>query len=127
MPIPVNASANRDDDDNEKSAAKDDGAVTGKGPQNVRRPLADYNVTASTAARSPFTANNTSTAANSFLSKSRQHPNLPKSTNTIPANPTMQAIRLQKKYPEVSQEEMFDLINRFKYVARDRYFGYCEH
>ena len=28
----------------------------------------------------------------------------------------MQAIRLQKKYPEVSQEEMFDLINRFKYV-----------
>ena len=31
-------------------------------------------------------------------------------------NPTMQAIRLQKKYPEVSQEEMFDLINRFKCV-----------
>ena len=31
-------------------------------------------------------------------------------------NPTMQAIRLQKKYPEVTQEEMFDLINRFKYV-----------
>lgn len=29
----------------------------------------------------------------------------------------MQAIRLQKKYPEVSQEEMFDLINRFKYVT----------
>ncbi len=29
----------------------------------------------------------------------------------------MQAIRLQKKYPEVSQEEMFDLINRFKYVC----------
>jgi hypothetical protein len=28
----------------------------------------------------------------------------------------MQAIRLQKKYPEVSQDEMFDLINRFKYV-----------
>jgi plastin-1 len=25
----------------------------------------------------------------------------------------MQAIRLQKKYPEVSQDEMFDLINRF--------------
>jgi hypothetical protein len=28
----------------------------------------------------------------------------------------MQAIRLQKKYPEVSQDEMFDLINRFKCV-----------
>ena len=26
----------------------------------------------------------------------------------------MQAIRLQKKYPQVSQEEMLDLINRFK-------------
>lgn len=29
----------------------------------------------------------------------------------------MQAIRLQKKYPEISQEEMFDLINRFKCVS----------
>ena len=28
----------------------------------------------------------------------------------------MQAIKLQRKYPEVSQEEMFDLINRFKYA-----------
>ena len=30
----------------------------------------------------------------------------------------MQAIRLQKKYPEVSQDEMFDLISRFKCVSR---------
>jgi plastin-1 len=29
----------------------------------------------------------------------------------------MQAIRLQKKYPEVTQDEMFDLINRFKSVV----------
>jgi len=29
----------------------------------------------------------------------------------------MQAIRLQKKYPEVSQDEMFDLISRFKCVS----------
>ncbi|KLO09421.1 calponin [Schizopora paradoxa] len=28
----------------------------------------------------------------------------------------MQAIRLQKKYPEVTQEEMFDLINRFNNI-----------
>ena len=28
----------------------------------------------------------------------------------------MQAIRLQKEYPEVSQNEMFDLISRFKCV-----------
>ena len=28
----------------------------------------------------------------------------------------MQAIKLQRKYPQVSQEEMFDLINRFKCV-----------
>ena len=28
----------------------------------------------------------------------------------------MEALRLRKKYPEVSQDEMFDLINRFKYV-----------
>ena len=28
----------------------------------------------------------------------------------------MQAIRLQKKHPEISQDEMFDLINRFKWV-----------
>lgn len=43
----------------------------------------------------------------------------PSSFSTTPSSvpPTMQAIRLQKKYPEVSQEEMFDLINRFKCVA----------
>ena len=28
----------------------------------------------------------------------------------------MQALQLRKKYPEVSQDEMFDLINRFKCV-----------
>jgi plastin-1 len=28
----------------------------------------------------------------------------------------METLRLQKKYPEVSRDEMFDLINRFKYV-----------
>ncbi|EPQ53501.1 calponin [Gloeophyllum trabeum ATCC 11539] len=31
----------------------------------------------------------------------------------------MQAIRLQKKYPEVSQDEMFDLINRFNAIDTD--------
>ncbi|KAI0319153.1 calponin homology domain-containing protein [Amylostereum chailletii] len=31
----------------------------------------------------------------------------------------MQAIRLQKKYPQVSQEEMFDLINRFNAIDTD--------
>jgi hypothetical protein len=30
----------------------------------------------------------------------------------------MQAIRLQKKYPEITQDEMFDLINRFKWVEQ---------
>ena len=29
----------------------------------------------------------------------------------------MDALRLRKKYPEVSQDEMFDLINRFKSVV----------
>ena len=29
----------------------------------------------------------------------------------------MEAIRLQKKYPEVSRDEMFDLVNRFKSVV----------
>lgn len=38
---------------------------------------------------------------------------LPRATPSS-TNGTMQAIRLQKKYPEVSQEEMFELINRFK-------------
>lgn len=27
----------------------------------------------------------------------------------------MEAFRLQKKYPEISKDEMFDLVNRFKY------------
>lgn len=36
---------------------------------------------------------------------------------------TMQAIRLQKKYPEVSQDEMFDLISRFKCVRLHRGYG----
>jgi hypothetical protein len=35
----------------------------------------------------------------------------------------MQAIRLQKKYPDVSQDEMFDLINRFKCVRLHRGSG----
>jgi plastin-1 len=30
----------------------------------------------------------------------------------------MEALRLQKKYPEVTKDEMFDLINRFKSVVR---------
>jgi hypothetical protein len=29
----------------------------------------------------------------------------------------MEALKLQKKYPEVSRDEMFDLINRFKCVS----------
>lgn len=29
----------------------------------------------------------------------------------------MEALRLQKKYPEVSRDEMFDLINRFKWAS----------
>jgi hypothetical protein len=28
----------------------------------------------------------------------------------------MEALKLQKKYPEVSRDDMFDLINRFKCV-----------
>jgi hypothetical protein len=28
----------------------------------------------------------------------------------------MEALKLQKKYPDVSRDQMFDLINRFKYV-----------
>lgn len=28
----------------------------------------------------------------------------------------MEALKLQRKYPEVTRDEMFDLINRFKYV-----------
>jgi hypothetical protein len=31
----------------------------------------------------------------------------------------MEALRLQKKYPEVTRDEMFDLINRFKYAVPD--------
>ena len=38
----------------------------------------------------------------------------PRLAPTVQINPRMQAIRLQKKYPQVSQEEMLDLINRFK-------------
>jgi hypothetical protein len=30
----------------------------------------------------------------------------------------MEALKLQKKYPEVSRDEMFDLINRFKCAFR---------
>ena len=33
-----------------------------------------------------------------------------------PSTPTMEAFKLQKKYPEVSRDEMFDLINHFKSV-----------
>lgn len=36
---------------------------------------------------------------------------------TTITTPTMEALKLQKKYPEVSRDEMFDLINRFKLVS----------
>lgn len=35
----------------------------------------------------------------------------------------MQAIKLQRKYPEVSQDEMFDLINRFKCVHHAKFYS----
>ena len=45
--------------------------------------------------------------------------NLPKTlTEATPVNATMQAIKLQKKYPQVSQQEMFALIEKFKSVFR---------
>ena len=43
---------------------------------------------------------------------------------------TMEAFRLRKKFPEVSNDEMLDLINRFKYVhafARRRMTAYLNH
>jgi len=33
------------------------------------------------------------------------------------STPIMEALKLQKKYPEVSRDEMFDFINRFKSVS----------
>ena len=44
-------------------------------------------------------------------------PFIPHSTQSLPPSQTMQSIRLQKKYPEVSQGDMFDLISRFKCVS----------
>ena len=44
---------------------------------------------------------------------------LPKTlAEATPVNATMQAIKLQKKYPQVSQQEMFALIEKFKSVSR---------
>ncbi|KAM6492130.1 Calponin homology domain containing protein [Amanita muscaria] len=34
-------------------------------------------------------------------------------------SPAMDALRLQRKYPEVSRDEMFDLINRFNAISTD--------
>jgi len=39
---------------------------------------------------------------------------LPSPKPQPPPNPAMQAIKLQRKYPQVSQEEMFALIEKFK-------------
>src|SRR5258708_31288842 len=50
------------------------------------------------------------------LSPEPRYPHLHSTLHPILSPFTMQAIRLQKKYPEVSQDEMFDLINRFKCV-----------
>lgn len=48
------------------------------------------------------------------------------SYSNFPLHATMQAIRLQKKYPEVTQDEMFELINRFKCVITSFLFrGLC--
>jgi hypothetical protein len=37
--------------------------------------------------------------------------------NLTPRHKTMEALKLQKKYPEVSRDEMFELINCFKCVS----------
>ena len=43
---------------------------------------------------------------------------LPKTlAQATPVNATMQAIKLQKKYPQVSQQEMFALVEKFKSVS----------
>lgn len=57
---------------------------------------------------------------------SRLHPHIYLSIHSIlpPWSPTMEAFRLRKKFPEVSNDEMLDLINRFKYVHT---FGGAEH
>ena len=41
---------------------------------------------------------------------------LPPPLSPPSSSAAMEAIRLQKKYPDVSRDEMFDLINRFKCV-----------
>lgn len=41
-------------------------------------------------------------------------PTTPTPQPQTPPNPAMQAIKLQRKYPQVSQEEMFALIEKFK-------------
>lgn len=51
---------------------------------------------------------------------------LPKTlAEATPVNATMQAIKLQKKYPQVSQQEMFALIEKFKSVSRCWLVWFC--
>ena len=56
-----------------------------------------------------------------FVKGYKRQPDADANAYHIPSHPPtrthfkqMQAIRLQKKYPEISQDEMFNLINRFK-------------
>ncbi|KAA1473084.1 hypothetical protein DENSPDRAFT_839506 [Dentipellis sp. KUC8613] len=51
------------------------------------------------------------------LNKSQTSASLPLVLS--PLSPNMQAIRLQKKYPEITQDEMFELINRFNQIDTD--------
>lgn len=46
-------------------------------------------------------------------------PKLESLLELLPPSHRMEALRLRKKFPEVSQDEIFDLINKFKCVQKD--------
>ncbi|KAI6045325.1 calponin homology domain-containing protein [Pisolithus marmoratus] len=53
------------------------------------------------------------------FSPSPSSPSLPSPPPPNTVSSPMQALRLQKKHPEVTQDEMFDLINRFNAIHTD--------
>ncbi|KAI6139858.1 calponin homology domain-containing protein [Pisolithus thermaeus] len=55
--------------------------------------------------------------SNQFSPPSSPSPSSPPPPTTVSS--PMQALRLQKKYPEVTQDEMFDLISRFNAIHTD--------
>ena len=85
--------------------------------------VADYECSAKIAVRTAMRSHNYKSSSDGGSGPSTLGIRQSTANTSNPQSSTMQAIKLQRKYPEVSQDEMFDLINRFKCVHHAKFYS----